>query len=246
MFVWKLSESPLGWLHDMYLISSDPSGVYTYAVFAIHHYAMQYIILIIILVYWLLYKIIEDYNSDFVQIWVRGFKKEKWNNYKLKIKSYYNVSLMYVNYMFLFYSCWLYGFFNDYLEDLTLGKLDREKLSYLLRIRYVSFFRWFFGLIFRFNKYVKKEAKASFIDYTGRHFMGCELFLFDKDFADSTIKEISEMDLTYISFEYLYMEKMVFETFYSKKITHYFTMHYFIWDIFFIIVLYLISLYANI
>jgi hypothetical protein len=43
----------------------DPASVYAYHMFSLHHSIMWYIIIILILVYWCLYKLIKDFNYKF-------------------------------------------------------------------------------------------------------------------------------------------------------------------------------------
>lgn len=53
--------------NEIFLDCPDAAAIYTYSLFSVHHEIMQYIVFILIFCYWLLYKIIIDFDSGLLQ-----------------------------------------------------------------------------------------------------------------------------------------------------------------------------------
>lgn len=136
----------------------DPASAYAYHLFSVHNDVMWFLIVIIILVYWCLYKIIRDYS---------------WKTYNLTsnsiVKLVFNIIFKYIEIFFLFiliniqYN--LFKLYNNCLELLKILKLSTinefdhnknidkdfniflywEKFMIKLVLFYIKFFDRYFG-----------------------------------------------------------------------------------------------------
>lgn len=148
---------------------NDPASVYAYHLFSVHNDIMWFILIILVLVYWCLYKIIRDFNWKFfnnqsgVNLYIYGF-------YFIYIET---IFIYYLNKVIIFcfksyYDCY------ELRELYFLGAANSlNDFSFYLINSYINLFNFLFGI----QEIHNKSFPTNIIDIEGKIFFDDEVFL---------------------------------------------------------------------
>lgn len=194
----------------------DPASVYSYHLFAVHHDIIWFLIIILVLVYWVLYKIVKDFNWKIFnnQNGVILFLF----NYFIKWLEIFCIFIFYKIFIFLFR---LFEYSLDISEILKLGVLETKinivVLSFTNNI--IKLFKLLFG--FKKNQLIYPN---NLIDSRGKILFDEEIYLFDNQYLHTLVEDFLKWKLTIKDIENLVNDR------YVSSLTYHYTSNGFFFD----------------
>lgn len=149
----------------------DPASNFAYYLFSTHHLILWYLIVILVLVYWCLYKIIKDFSY-------KSFNKQEGillfliNSYMLNIR----ILSAYYIYLFVQFFLQLVLICSDIRDMFNLGFGKSNQIIYYFSLIVLYIFSNLFGI--QYNSYFIWESN-NFVDKYGKPTFFKEFLLFD-------------------------------------------------------------------
>ena len=199
-----------------YYTFKDPASSFAYYLFSTHHIILWYLIIILVLVYWCLYKIIKDFS------W-KIFNKQEGvlvflvNSYILRIRVLFSYSF----YLFSVYCFKLVAYCFDLRDMYNLGfcSSKSEKVSYYLCLLIIYLITTLLGI----------QQTSSFIWESGEFVEKYEKPVFSKEFLffDSFTLNILINDFLNWNLNYEAVETAIYDKYVSTTLYHYTSNGYF-------------------
>lgn len=202
----------------------DPASVYAYHLFSVHNDVLWFILIILVLVYWCLYKIIRDFNWKFFNN-QSGINLYIYTYVFIYVESYF---IFYINkFVILCLKC--YYDCCDLRELFFLGvcnSLD-DYIFYLINF-YINVVNFIFGI-----QTINQTYSSNLIDIEGKTFFDDEIFL--SELTNVSIDDIlnSSQNLSHDYIQYITTDRYVSSLLYHYTANAFFFNNRIDWSLFF-------------
>lgn len=190
----------------------DPASIYAYHLFSVHHDIIWFLIIILILVYWCLYKVICDFNwYSFNNSGLLSFLTFFFNFFKLRFCwAITQIELFLLN---------IYSDCVNVKELYNLGVINElGDVTIYFITSYINLINFIFGI-----QSFDVLYSAIFLDRDGKIFFNDEIQFFDSQIKNNSVADIvTQWDVSYERLEMLMNDRFV-----SLVTFHYITPAYF-------------------
>lgn len=188
----KFWEYPMGF--------KDPASIYAYFLFSTHHDIMWYLIIILILVYWSLYKILRDFS------W-KVFNKQEgvllyFMNYNFKFIEVNCIYYITKGFQYIVKELGLVVYDLEQFYKIVLASSKRDKILLILVKIIVKVLNLIFGLTYRKSYYHEDQEQDNdyvtydLINLDGKSLTWDEEWLINPDYKNAILLEFSEWEFT--------------------------------------------------